>query len=252
MRQAKFLLQRLPAIRIGRLINGLRRRGMPSQVRWGKIDDLLATRGRLLDLYQVSYAIFTTDFLRELRPRTQRGDCAYGLPGDVHAGLDDLIAGRSDLSAVSALELSCFISERLLRDTDAASMAASLEVRVPLLDHVVVETAFAVPDAERFGRPTTKQLLRRLALADLDPAIFDRRKAGFVLPIDRWARHEMRNIIAETFSDAELCRNVGLEPSAVQRLWQAFLAGHSGIYWTRMWAIFVLLWWCREQRVCIN
>jgi len=237
---------------IGKVLAWLQGRSeVPSQTRWGKLDDVLGTRGGLVDVYQVAYSIFTTDYLRRLSPSALGARTKYGLPAEEHTELERLVAGRTDLAAVSALELSCFISERLLRDTDAASMAASLEVRVPLLDHAVIEAAFGVPDARRFGRPRTKDLLRAIALDNLDPKLFDRPKAGFVLPIDRWARLEMKGVMEETLLDAQLCSNIGLEPRAAAQLWKAFLERRNGVYWTRIWAIFVLLWWCREQRMQI-
>jgi asparagine synthase (glutamine-hydrolysing) len=241
-----------PRPRIGKVLAWLQGRSdVPSQTRWGKLDDVLGTRGRIVDVYQVAYSIFTTDFLRRLSPSALGARTKYGLPDEEHTELERLVAGRTDLAAVSALELSCFISERLLRDTDAASMAASLEVRVPLLDHAVIEAAFGVPDERRFGRLRTKELLRSIALDNLDPKLFDRPKAGFVLPIDRWARLELKGVMEETLQDAQLCRNIGIEPSAAAKLWKAFLERRNGVYWTRIWAMFVLLWWCREQRMQI-
>ena len=73
-----------------------------------------------------------------------------------------------------------FVGERLLRDSDTASMAVSLELRVPLLDHRVVEAAQRVPERLRFANLGKKQLLRTLALSNIDKNIFDRPKAGFV------------------------------------------------------------------------
>ena len=107
---------------------------VPPQTRWGKLGDVFATRGDLTDLYQVSYALYTEQFLDQLSPHAQPE--TYGLPPQMHSHLRGMIAGDSALHAISKLELSCFIGQRLLRDTDAASMAVSLEARVPLLDHV--------------------------------------------------------------------------------------------------------------------
>ncbi len=165
------------------------------------------------------------------------------------AELAQAIRGASPLAAVGILELALFIGERLLRDTDGASMAASLEVRVPLLDHEVVEAAQAVPDADRFQPLGKKSLLRTLAMPDLDPSIFDRPKAGFVLPIELWAKDQLAENIEALFTDGALVESVGLQPLALGRLWRAFKAGAPGIYWSRIWAPFVLLHWCRQNRM---
>ena len=111
------------------------------------------------------------------------------------------LAGSDPLHAVSLLELSSFVGERLLRDTDTASMAVALEVRVPLLDHVLIETVAGIEPARRFEPVRQKQLLRDVALGGLDPAIFDRPKSGFVLPIDVWARQTLQPRMAALFQD---------------------------------------------------
>lgn len=225
---------------------------MPPQTRWGKLGDALAARGDMLDTYQVSYALFSSDFAHELLKADPNGDLRMGLPTNVARELDRLIAGRRPLQAISMLELWCFLGERLLRDTDTASMASSLEVRVPFLDHEVVEAASALDDVERFEPLGRKQVLREIALGDLDRAMFERPKSGFVLPIARWARDVLRNEMTAAFDDRGFCEAAGLDPRAVGRLWSAFLGRMPGLYWSRVWAIYVLGWWCRENRVGVR
>jgi len=225
---------------------------MPPQTRWGKLGDALAARGDMLDTYQVSYALFSSDFARELVKAHSNGDLRMGLPTNVAQELGQLIAGRHPLQAISMLELRCFLGERLLRDTDTASMASSLEVRVPFLDHEVVEAASALDDVERFEPLGRKQVVREIALGDLDGAIFERPKSGFVLPIARWARDVLRNEMTAAFGDRGFCEAAGLDAGAVGRLWSAFLGGAPGLYWSRVWAVYVLGWWCRENRVSVR
>lgn len=224
---------------------------VPPQTRWGKLADVLASRGRILDVYQISYGLFTNDFMHELLNAGANGQTRCGLTNSRAHELSQTIAGISDLRAVSTLELSCYIGERLLRDTDAASMAVSLEARVPLLDHQVIEAAAAIDPSRRFEPLGKKMLLRELALGELDQAIFNRPKSGFVLPIELWCHEQLKDEVAQTLADANLCASAGLNPAAVNRLWQAFQAGAPGIYWSRIWALFALLWWCRKHRVTI-
>jgi asparagine synthase (glutamine-hydrolysing) len=217
-----------------------------SQVRWAKLADLLATDGRLVDAYQVSYALYTEDFYeRLLEPGVARGS-ELGLAPERRRELAARIAGVPPLHAVSLLELSSFVSERLLRDSDAASMAVSLELRVPLLDHLVVEALARLDEAVRFQPLGRKGLLRELALERVDASIFERSKAGFVLPIELWVREALRDEVEGTLRDADLCRAAGLRPEAVVALWRGFQAGARGLYWSRVWALYVLLWWCRR------
>jgi asparagine synthase (glutamine-hydrolysing) len=226
--------------------------GVPPQTRWAKLGDLLQSRGERLASYQVAYGLFTRDFLAELAPRPLLALAPNGLPPERSSDLEESTRHASDLSTVSAFELSLFLGERLLRDSDAASMAVSLELRVPLLDHRVVEAVNAVPDGARFRPLGKKALLKALAMPHLDPALFDRPKAGFVLPIEVWAKDRLASDIAAIFSDRELVSRVGLNADALNRLFTAFRAGRPGIYWSRVWAPYVLLRWCRAHDLALG
>jgi asparagine synthase (glutamine-hydrolysing) len=155
------------------------------------------------------------------------------------------------LHAISVLELRSFIGERLLRDTDAASMAVALEVRVPFLDHVLEETIAGLDPRSRFSPLGRKQVLRDVALAGIDPKIFDRPKSGFVLPIDTWARQRLRAQMDGVLGDPDLARRVGLRTDAVTTLWHSFSAGRAGLYWSRIWALYVLMSWCQTHDVAL-
>lgn len=224
---------------------------VPPQTRWGKLGDVLAARGKLLDLYQTSYALFTRAFQAELSESSALTDVEAGLPRERARELEGWIEGEPALHAVSTLELACFLGERLLRDTDSASMAVALEVRVPLIDHVVVERLAAVPESARYRPLGKKSLLRELALGDLDPNLFERPKAGFELPLEAWCRKQLGDDIDATLRDEALCKRVGLRADAVRRLWQAFRDGAPGLYWSRVWSLYVLLWWCRRYEVSL-
>jgi asparagine synthase (glutamine-hydrolysing) len=173
----------------------------------------------------------------------------HGLPAAVAADWRRRIEGSDPLQAVSLLELSSYVGERLLRDTDAAGMAVALEVRVPLLDHVLVEAAAGIAPERRFSPPGRKQLLRDVALQGIDPAFFDRPKSGFVFPIDAWARNTLQPQMESVFAESGLARQVGLRGKPVHTLWRSFVAGRSGLYWTRVWALYVLMSWCREHAI---
>jgi len=254
-RQVARAMRVLPTSALNRALNlGMnllfaRRDSVPPQTRWAKLGGLLGTRGDELSLYQVFYALFTPEFLSELEGTEALSLAPYGLTPEMHGQLSSATAGLSPLAATSAMELALFLGERLLRDSDAASMAVSLELRVPLLDHRVVEAAQRTPDDLRFSPIGKKQLLRTLAMPNLDQRIFDRPKAGFVLPIAVWAKDKLAHEIESTFADRALVESIGLRPEALQRLWRAFLAGAPGMYWSRVWAPYVLLNWCRAHRV---
>ena len=141
------------------------------------------------------------------------------------------------------------IGERLLRDNDAASMAASIEQRLPLVDQVLLETVLRLPDATRYEPVLRKAMLRRSGLRGLDPALFERPKRGFVLPFDRWIRQGLSPDVERTLRDPEAVRAAGLQPEAVARLLEAFRGGAPGLYWSRVWAVYVLVRWCQRHGV---
>ncbi len=223
--------------------------GVPAQTRWGKLGDALCSRGDPLALYQIAYGLFTSDFLRRLFPAL--GRTVFGLPEERAAELRELAGDETSLPAISRLELALFLGERLLRDTDAASMAVSLEVRVPLLDHRVVEETLELDETTRFSPLGRKQRLRSIGLEGLDPALFERPKSGFVLPIGVWCRRHLSGEVSATLNDTDMCRDLGLDSRVVAQLWSAFQAGSPGVYWSRVWALFVLLRWCRQYRLSL-
>ncbi len=233
-----------------RLLSALRtgsNGGFPPQTRWAKLPEMVRRGDDLIALYQLAYALFLPDFQRELLPAN--GVLADGLPPALRARLEREIDGRSALSAISVLEQRLFLGERLLRDGDAASMAASIEQRLPLVDQVLVEAVSAVPDGPRYQPVSRKAALRRIGLRGLPPELFERPKSGFVLPFDRWIRLGLGKAMDGTLRDPAAVRDAGLDPAAVERLWKAFLAGAPGLYWSRVWAIYVLIRWCAQHRV---
>ena len=222
----------------------------PPQTRWGKIADVACAAHDLLGLYQTSYALFTRETQSRLaaaRVKAAQTTQDFGLPAEVARGWRARTQGSEMLHAISLLELSSFIGERLLRDTDAASMAASLEVRVQLLDHILWEKVAGIDPVRRFSPAGKKRLLRDLALSRLDPALFDRPKSGFVLPIGKWARRRLQPEMDRLLSDSTLVGRVGLEPHAVKTLWKSYVAGKPGMYWSRVWSIYVLLSWSQKH-----
>ncbi len=229
----------------------LRHRGkpVPPQTRWAKLPEMARQGADLLALYQLAYALFLPDFQDRLlgtRPGDRPRD---GLPAATRSALERESAGRSPLSAISVFEQRLFLGERLLRDNDVASMAASIEQRLPLVDAVLLAYASRLPDDVRYHPVRRKAILRRVGLRGLDPALFERPKSGFVLPFDRWMRARLGRRMDETLRDPEAARRAGLRPEAVRQLWTAFLAGAPGMYWSRIWAIYALIRWCHANGV---
>jgi asparagine synthase (glutamine-hydrolysing) len=227
---------------------------VPPQTRWAKLPDLVSRGENVLGLYQLAYALFLPKFQEELLALGEGGGSpdahlVDGLPACLRERIEAETRGRSFRSALSVAEERLFLGERLLRDSDAASMAVSLELRLPLVDQVLFQAVDRLPDAQRFLPPGRKAMLRRIGLEGLPSVLFERPKRGFVLPFDRWIRRSLGAVMDETLRDPALVAPTGLDPATVRRLGEAFRAGARGMYWSRLWAIYVLVRWCHRHHV---
>lgn len=151
-------------------------------------------------------------------------------------------ASHDPLRQVSVLELSTYVPNTLLRDTDAMSMAHSLEIRVPYLDHQFVEWALRIP-APALGRPGSKALLQTVwqrLVPSVPPPIV---KQGFVLPLATWLRGTpaLQRQVDDAFREPDGWRQLGIVPDEALGVWRQFLAGRRG--WAQPWALFVLRRW---------
>jgi asparagine synthase (glutamine-hydrolysing) len=224
------------------------KQGLPPMTRWAKLPEIVKRGDNLISLYQLAYALFIPEFQRQLLGNTLADNAADGLPCAMRSRLLSETDARSALAAISVLEQRLFLGERILRDTDTTSMAASIELRMPLVDQVVVEHVNQLRDRERFSPLGQKSVLRRIALRGLESESFELPKKAFVLPYDRWLRRGLFKVVDPTMRDPVGITPTGLNPDAVTRLWQAFLDG-APIYWSRVWTIYVLIWWCHRHRV---
>ena len=248
-RRAKWVPQGLRAA-IAELVSSVMQPSsgaIPQQTRWAKLPQMVRRGDDLLALYQMAYALFLPDFQQQLLGNPMAQSTVDGLPDAMRARLQFETRARSPLAAISVMEQRLFLGERLLRDTDAASMAASIEVRLPLVDQVLFQNVDRLPDRERYHPLGKKAMLRRIGLRGLDLSLFQRPKSGFVLPFDRWLRMGLGKVMDKTMRDPVAVQPTGLNPEAVRRLWQAYLDRAPGIYWTRVWAIYVFIRWCHRH-----
>ena len=142
-------------------------------------------------------------------------------------------------------DLMTYLPDDILAKVDRMSMAASLEVRSPLLDYRVVEYMARLPRRLKFGLRYTKPLLRRLGQRLLPPETVARPKQGFVIPLNRWLQDELQPWLRESLlaADSRLtpyCRRAALE---------AMVAEHTRGRrdWSQqLWALLVLDVWLRD------
>jgi asparagine synthase (glutamine-hydrolysing) len=117
-----------------------------------------------------------------------------------------------------------WLPHNLLAKVDRASMAFSLEARVPFLDHRVVEWAAALPEEQKIQGTTTKRVLRESFAARVPQAVRQRPKQGFDLPLAAWIRGPLRPLATDLLTVDKLQRWEALRPAAVQRMLDQHLA----------------------------
>lgn len=171
-------------------------------------------------------------------------------PGRVAWEASHLEADVPDFRARMTLyDLVSYLPDDILAKVDRASMAASLEVRSPLLDHRVVEWAWRLPYAMKRRRGLAKWILRQVLYRHVPPRLVDRPKRGFSLPLDRWLRGPLRDW-AEHLLRTDRIEAAGLRPAPVHDAWRRHLAGSAEEH--RLWAVLMLVaWrerWCRSRR----
>jgi asparagine synthase (glutamine-hydrolysing) len=148
---------------------------------------------------------------------------------------------RDDVELRQILDSKYYLPADILVKVDRASMAASLEVRPPLLDHRVFACAWRLPPELRRAQGVQKYPLRRLLEQYVPPRLTERPKMGFGVPIEHWLRGPLRPW-AESLLAAERLHNQGfLNHALIGRVWREFLAGASRQYW--LWDVLMFQSW---------
>jgi asparagine synthase (glutamine-hydrolysing) len=147
-------------------------------------------------------------------------------------------AGESLYHQVSELDLTNYMENVLLRDTDAMSMSRGLEVRVPYLDHPLVEWALRQPERTK-GRH--KALLISAASGLLPAEVLKRAKHGFLLPLPRWIRGELKSEVDEKLRRPPEALAELVDVAAIADIWEEHKA--SGHRWLQPWALYALARW---------
>ncbi|NND93440.1 MAG: asparagine synthase (glutamine-hydrolyzing) [Flavobacteriales bacterium] len=150
------------------------------------------------------------------------------------------------LSQVTMAEIDTYMRDVLLRDADQMSMANALEVRVPFLDHELIELVLGVRDEVKY--PQKPKALLIDSLDGLIPnEIIDRPKMGFTLPWVNWMKNELREFCEIRLS--RLAQRDILDADRLTSLWQRFIKNDPMITWSRIWPLIVLENWIEENNV---
>jgi len=150
------------------------------------------------------------------------------------------------ISQISFAEISTYMQNVLLRDTDQMSMAVALEVRVPFLDYELVEFVTGLNDNIKF--PHTPKKLLVDCLGDLLPSeIVNRPKMGFTFPWKNWLKKEMKEFAEHHIE--KLSKRSQFNENEIKLLWNKFLNDDSTVTWSRIWYLLVLNNWLEQNNL---
>jgi asparagine synthase (glutamine-hydrolysing) len=173
-------------------------------------------------------ALYSPDFVRTLKGFTP---FEIVQPYYSHARARDSL-GRSQLT-----DIKVYMTDDVLVKVDRMSMAHSLEVRSPLLDHRVLEFAARLPASAKIAGRRGKVILRALAARRLPPEIHELPKRGFTIPIADWQRGELRSRVEELIFDTDFVGRMALDMTEMTRLWREHLRNernHEMLFWGLM------------------
>jgi asparagine synthase (glutamine-hydrolysing) len=181
--------------------------------------------------------IFSPDLRAELTGGASTFD-----PVDILRARYRETAGADELARLQDVDLGIYLVDDLLVKTDRASMAHSLEARVPYLDTVVTNLALALPTRHKIRGLSKKVLLRKAAAPLLPREIIQGKKRGFSIPAAAWLRGELEPFARETLSRATLQRQGFFRPEVVDRLLDDHVAGREDRS-RQLWGLLAFTLW---------
>lgn len=204
-----------------------------------KLSAMLNRNGELPVLYQEARTLFhKSEIGKLLRP-----DIAREALEDLNPPLNFDGADITDkTNQVSFLETTFYLAHQLLRDTDIFSMTHSLEVRVPFVDHTLVELLARIPPGYKY-KGTPKVMLLEALNNMLPPEVVNRPKMGFTFPFDLWMRNDLKRFVEERLKSSAL-----FSKPAMEVLLDGFYNGKD--HWSKVWSCLVLTCWL-DRNGCI-
>jgi asparagine synthase (glutamine-hydrolysing) len=232
----------------GARMHGLMRRVVetlpaPPRVRQRLLRTFLCLPAELTTLYFDNFAVFSRERQRSLvAPDLRRRLVGVDPYAEIHRYIDARDGG-SLLTRLLYADTKTYLHELLMKQ-DQMSMAASIESRVPFLDHPLMEFAARLPDSMKLRRLTTKYVLRRAMKGFLPEQILSRSKMGFPVPVGAWLRGAYRTLVDEFVLGARATERRQLDAAYVRELVSRHQRGEGG-HDERLWSLLNLEIWQR-------
>jgi asparagine synthase (glutamine-hydrolysing) len=212
-----------------------------------QLSEMFAHRDPALAAYIASRMMFSPRQVAQLLNTRDRSALSlYGIAPE--PPVFDVTPQNRVLNRVSSLELAQYTRNTLLRDADVFSMAHSLELRVPFIDAQVAVAAGGAADACKLDRHRPKPLLLDAMGSRIPEQVWNRPKQGFVLPLQHWLQHELRDDVTASLDSAAL-RDAGLSTAQVHDTWAAFQRAPSARTTSRVWTLYALAQWLDRNGV---
>ncbi|MEX0686536.1 MAG: asparagine synthase (glutamine-hydrolyzing) [Balneolales bacterium] len=229
------LLMRTP---IGRMLSG-----MPFNEKMRKFADLMVTKQHP---YFLSRQLFSKNQTHDLL-KTDIFDASSHWEPERFYELEKQTAHYDPVNRASAMELQTYMLSTLLRDTDQMSMAHALEVRVPLIDHKLVDFMFSLPGEIKVNKKTPKPMLTRSLNGSIPKDCVYRPKKGFELPFASWFSESLNEQLEDSFNGQSEDEAWPFQAESLTRILQDY---HRGLLsWSRIWTIFMVRHWLKTNKV---
>jgi len=199
--------------------------------------------------YQAAYGAGNArDFYRKQVGYWMNPDAQVKQANPLAYALTDCQLRQDATSTFQWCDINSYLPDDILVKVDRAAMANSLETRVPLLDHRIVELSLKVPTALNCNNGITKQPLRKILYEHVPRGLVDRPKQGFAVPVAHWLRNELREWAEDLLSESSLAQSGLLEPDMIRQKWLAHLYTEHD-YSFHLWSVLMFQSWYRRYQL---